>query len=166
MELFIPSFLILILAAIVVFTIVPKFGPHVITVISLALLTFGVYHHWNMFKSEYRLATWHEPLKQIAPAILIGILLLFILTYILSFFGSGVPVPAVGDVSTAVNSAVTSATNTVSGIVNSVKNVANQATNTVANVANQAANVVKNNTNTLRNNLRKNNIGSLANKFV
>ncbi len=170
MELFIPSFLILILAAIVVFTIVPRFGPHVIIMVSLALLTFGVFHHWSMFKSEYKLATWHEPLKQIAPAIMIGILLLFILSYILSFFGSGVPVPAVGNVGEAMTSAVNTATNTVSGIVNSVKNVAAQATNTVANaantIANQAASVVNNNANSLRNNLRRRNIGSLANKFV
>lgn len=166
MELFIPSFLILILASIVVFTIIPRFGPHVIIIISLALLTFGVYHHYSMFKSEYKLATWHEPLKQIAPAIMIGVLLLFILGYILSFFGSGVPVPAVAEVS----SAVSSATNTVSGIVNSVKNAAVQATNTVSNAAsavvNQAAGVVNYNANSIRNNLRGKNIGSLANRFV
>ena len=168
MELFLPSFLILLLASIVVFTVIPRFGPHVLTVIAIGLLGFGAYHHWSMFRSEYRLATWHEPLKQIAPAIVLGAMFLFVLGYALTFFGgSGIPVPAVPELS----GAVASVANTASSITNTVKNAAMQAVNTVGNIANKAVNTVSGSTNGLRSSFRRNNnssifnIGSLPNKL-
>ncbi len=171
MELFLPSFLILLLASIVVFTVIPRFGVHILTLISIGLLAFGAFHHWSMFKSEYKLATWHEPLKQIAPAIVLGLMMLFVLSYALSFFGgSGIPVPAVPEVQSAVGSIANTATSTLGAITNTVKNVAVKAVNTVGNVASKAANIVTGSTNNLRSSFRRNNnmgfnIGSLPNKL-
>ena len=173
MELFLPSFLKLLLAAVVVFTVIPRFGPHVLTVISLGLLGFGAYQHWSMFHSEYRLATWYEPLKQIAPAIVLGLMFLFMLGYALTFFGgTGIPVPAVPEVSAAVSSVTNTASSAIGTITNSVKNAAVQAVNTVTNVASKAANAVTGNTAGLRNTFRRNNnsilgfnVGSLPNKL-
>ena len=169
MELFLPSFLILLLASIVVFTVIPRFGPHVLTVIALGLLSFGAYHHWTMFHSEYRLATWHTPLKQIAPAIVLGAMFLFILGYALTFFGgSGIPVPAVPELTSAVSAITNTASSTLGSITNTVKNAAVQAVNTVGNAASKAASAVGNTTG-LRNTFRRNNsifnVGSLPNKL-
>lgn len=170
MELFLPSFLIILLASIVVFTVIPRFGPHILTIISLGLLGFGAYHHWSMFHSEYRLATWYTPLKQIAPAVVLGAMFLFILGYALTFFGgSGIPVPAVPELTGAVSAATNTAASALGTITNTVKNVAVQAVNTVSNVANKAASAVTGNTAGLRNSFRRNNsifsVGSLPNKL-
>jgi hypothetical protein len=170
MELFLPSFLILLLASVIVFTVIPRFGPHVLTVIAVLLLLFGARHHWTMFHSEYRLATWYTPLKQVAPAIILILVFLFILGYALTFFGgSGVPVPAVPELTGAVSSITDTAASAVGNITNTVKNVAVQAVNTVNKAANKAVNVVSGNTGGLRNSFRRNNsifnIGSLPNKL-
>ena len=143
MELFLPSFLILLLAAIVVFTVLPRFGPLVLTVLSLALLVFGVYHHMSLFKSEYRLATWYDNMtfKALAPALLIGLTLILTLGFILSFFGSGVPVPAIPAVNEAVASIGNAASVAVENITETVKNLANN----TAGAVNNAVNVVTNN---------------------
>jgi hypothetical protein len=148
MEIFLPSFLIVILAAVIVFTVLPRFGPLVLTLISIGLLSFGVYHHWSLFKREYTDATWYDSMtvKFLAPALLIGITLLFILGYILSFFGSGVPSPAMPEMNEAVNTVTENIGNVTAGavenITNTVRNLAAQATNTVANLANKATNAV------------------------
>ncbi len=143
-----PSFLIVILAAVIVFTVLPRFGPLILTLISIGLLSFGVYHHWSLFKREYTDATWYDSMtvKFLAPAILIGITLLFILGYILSFFGSGVPVPAVPEVTETINTVTENINNmansAVENITNTVRNLASQATNSVSNLTNKATNAV------------------------
>jgi hypothetical protein len=148
MELFMPSFLIVILASVIVFTVLPRFGPLILTLISIGLLSFGVYHHWSLFKREYTDATWYDSMtvKFLAPALLLGITFLFILGYILSFFGSGVPVPAVPEVTETVNTVTENINNMANGavenITNTVRNLAAQATNTVAGLANKATNAV------------------------
>lgn len=176
MELFLPSFLILLLAAVIVFAVLPRFGPLVLTVLSLALLVFGVYHHYTTFKHEYRLATWYDSMtiKALAPALLIGLTLVLILGFILSFFGSGVPVPAVPGISEAITNISNAASVAAENITETVKNLANNATNKVTNAVNTAANNrggLFGSSNNNRNNGRRNgllpnlNIGSLANKI-
>lgn len=170
MEIFLPSFLILLLAAIVVFTVIPRLGPLVLTVLSIVLLVFGVYHHWDLFKSEYRLSTWQDSMmfKSLAPALVLGVLFVFILGFILSFFGSGVPVPvpAIADVTNTISDIVNTAQNTVANItsnaVTGVTNAANNAVNVVNNAIganNRSAN------NGLRRNFFNNSVGSLPNKL-
>lgn len=168
MEIFLPSFLILILAAIVVFTVIPRMGPLVLTVVSILLLLFGVYHHWDLFKSEYRFSTWQDTMgfTGLAPALVLGVLFVFILGFILSFFGSGVPVPAISDVtntvSSIVNTAQTAVTNVASNVVTGVTNAANTAISTVTGANNRGANA-----GFARNFLNRinNSVGSLPNKL-
>ena len=64
---------------IVSFAVAPNLSPIILAVLSIALLVFGVYHHYNMFASEYRLSTWQESLKIYAPAIMIGAIIIFII---------------------------------------------------------------------------------------
>ena len=182
MELFLPSFLIVLLAAVVVFTVLPRFGPLILTVISLALLVFGVYHHWSLFHNEYRLATWYDSMtvKFVAPAVLIGLTFILILGYILSFFGSGVPIPAIPEFTNMMENITNPANFAVENITETVKNLANTATNAVTNAVNTVTNNKEglfrpeNNTpnaNIRRNNNKRNglmpnfNIGSLVNKI-
>ncbi len=160
MELFLPSLLIILLAAVVVFTVIPKFAPMTLTVIAIILLVLGVVHHYKLFKDEYRLSTWQTS-SFIAPALVIGTALFFILGYLLSYFGSGVPVPTLPNVPsvTDITSGLGSA---ASSVTTAVTNAANKAVSTVTNVANRGTTGIGN---SLRFNNRRSTFGSLANRL-
>ena len=157
MEIFLPSFLIILLAAVVTFVVLPRFSPMILTILSIVLLVFGLYHHYDLFKDEYRLATWYRNSSFVAPALVLGVALFFILGYILTFFGSsGVPVPAVPA--------------ELTGAFNTVKNAVGNMTSRVTNAANSAYNTVNESVNRgLNNGIRfngsRNRNNSLANKL-
>lgn len=141
MELFIPSVLLLLFTAGVVFFILPRFGAPVLAVISVALLVFGIYQHMNAFGTEYRLSTWQVGLTAYAPFILVGGLILVIAFYLVSLMTSGgstapnIPeMPTVADMPTA-----NTATNAVTaGVNNALKGITNVAGNAAAGIANVA----------------------------
>ncbi len=164
MELFLPSLLIILLAAAVVFTVIPKFAPMTLTVISIILLVLGAVHHYKLFKDEYRLSTWQTS-SFIAPALVIGVALFFILGYLLSYFGSGVPVPTIPNVP-SVSEITTGIGNAASTVTTAVTNAANKAVNTVTNVANKGTSGIGTTiNNSLRFNNRRSTFGSLANRL-
>ena len=131
MEFFVPSLLILVLSTLMVFWLIPKFGPVTMLVISIILLTFTVYHHISLFKTEYTQSSWPSFLSAYSPYFILGFLLLFILFFIFSSYGgAAVPVPSIntsagsvaGSVTGAANSIVESITNTISNATNTIKN--------------------------------------------
>ena len=83
MELFLPSLLVLLIAAAVIFVVLPRFGPVTLAIISLALLVFGVYQHMNTFGAEYRLSTWQTSLSGFAPFIMLGGIFVIVILYFL-----------------------------------------------------------------------------------
>ncbi len=157
MEFFLPSLIILILAGITSFALIPRLSPVIILILSLALLTFGMYHHYKLFAAEYRQSTWQEQLKFYAPGIAIGGLVLFILIFVVSLFRKGeVPIPnmpTVTPASTANNMTAPLSTviNTVTTAANNVINSASDITETISNSATNAINKV---TNTVNNTLK------------
>lgn len=148
MEFFIPSLLLFLVSIVVSFIIAPRFTPLVIALLSIALLTFGVYDHYKMFASEYRLSTWQDGLKIYAPAIMIGAIILFIIYSILAFFTSGsVPVPPIPNIATpeplpSTNQVNTALNKTISGLTNVTNNIINKVNNTVNKVNNNKGNVL------------------------
>lgn len=141
MELFIPSVLILLLAAAVVFFVLPRFGAPVLAIISVALLAFGIYQHVNAFGSEYKLASLQFGLMNYAPYIMVGGLLLVIAFYLVSIspFGrpnAGTTAPSMPEMpSIAEMPPANTATNTVTaGVNNALKGIANVAGNAAAAV--------------------------------
>jgi hypothetical protein len=137
MEFFLPSLIILVLAGIVSFVIIPKTSPLVILILSLCLLMFGMYHHYKLFASEYRLSTWQEQFKFYGPGVAIGGLILFILLFVLSIFRGGqVPVPEVA--------ALTPAPPSTEGAVGSILNTVTNATSDILNTATSVVNNMKN----------------------
>ena len=163
MEFFIPGLLLFLVSIVVTFVVAPRFTPLVIALLSLAFLTYGVYDHYKMFKSEYRLSTWQQSLKIYAPAIMIGAIILFIIYAILAFFTKGaVPVPPVPNVTEPNEN---SATNHILNGLNKVGNVlGNKNTNVVNQVNNQINNVNKNRNNLLGLNDNKGNEVASNNK--
>jgi hypothetical protein len=82
MEFFLPSVLILLLAAAVVFFVFPSLGPLTLAVVSMVLLTLGVYQHWTQFGVEYRMSTWQLGSLAYAPYLMVGGLLVAIIIYL------------------------------------------------------------------------------------
>lgn len=131
MELFIPSVLLLLLAAAVVFFVLPRFGAPTLAIVSVALLVYGIYQHMNAFGSEYRLSTWQLGLVSYAPYIMVGGLLVVIAFYLISIspLGAGSTAPNMPEMPT-INEMPNagSATNMLTaGVNNALKGVANTA---------------------------------------
>ena len=143
MEFFIPGLLLFLVSIMITFVIVPRFTPLVIV-----FLSYGVYDHYKMFASEYRLSTWQQSLKIYAPAIMIMSIILFIIYAILAFFTKGsVPVPLLPNISEPNEN---SATNQIIQSLNKLGNaITNNNTNVINEVNNQINNVNKNRNNIL-----------------
>jgi hypothetical protein len=161
MELFLPSVAALLIAALIVFLVLPRIGAPVLAVLSIVLLAYAINNHIQLFSSEYRYSTWQEQFKGYGPFILIGVLVLVSLGFISYLFAGGagasalpasnVPVnnAAVNAINGAANQAVNVATNAAEGVANAaagVKNavfgVANAAANGVVKAANDVAEAV------------------------
>jgi len=89
MEFFLPSILVLLVAAAIVFFVIPRFGPLVLAVVSLVLLGIGIYNHYSMFQNEYRLSTWQLGAVAYAPYLLIGAVIVMIILYLTYLLPSG-----------------------------------------------------------------------------
>lgn len=151
MEFFIPGACLFLVAIIISALVVPNLSPIIIAVLSVLFLTFGVYSHYKMFNSEYRLSTWQDGFKIYAPAIMIFVIILFTMYGIVALFtGIEVPVPDIPEFELP-------NTNT---ITNSVMNAYNTASNTVSQTY---KNIVNTNTNGNRNNGANNTANNTAN---
>jgi len=132
MEFFLPSVLLLLLAAAVVFFVFPRFGPTTLAFLSLALLAFGIYQHVSAFGSEYRLSTWQYDIKGFAPYIMMGGVLAVIAFYLLNLSPLGranTTAPSLPEAPTVANMpSANTATNAVTaGVNNALKGAANAA---------------------------------------
>lgn len=153
MELYLPSLAVFFLVMLLLFTIVPKLSPFIMTSLAAVLLAFGIYQHKHMFAEEYRLSTWQESWKIFAPGVFIGAVIILILyTIITAFSGVEVPVPTMPNITlppaeTATNAMTSTLNNISSGLSNitsNITNVASSAANTVTNAVTNAANAAVN----------------------
>jgi len=160
MEFFIPGLLLFLVSVAVSFIIAPRFTPLVVALLSIGFLSYGVFDHYKMFASEYRLSTWQESLKIYAPAIMIAAIIIFIIYAILAFFTKGsVPIPFIPNI-IELNS-----NSTTSKIINSLNKVSNNKnTNVINNVNNKINNANKNRNNENVNN--KKNGNTLSRSFL
>ena len=84
MELFLPSIVVLILAGVVVFGVVPRVSPFVIFIISVIFLFISVHSHYVLFSDEYKFNLFRDQLKSIGPAIMITVVVLGIVISVLN----------------------------------------------------------------------------------
>ena len=101
MEFYFPSLIVLILAAILVFFIFPRFAPIVLAIIAFISLILGIVQNLNMFAPDYRLMTWQQGVSSFAPYILVGFSVLYILGFLFGIYRNK---------NAAVNQAVTQTT--------------------------------------------------------
>lgn len=90
MKFFLPSLIALIIAAVIVFAVLPRLAAPILVALSLGILAFALYQHVTLFRAEYALSTWQEQLKFYAPFVMIAGLLLAVLTYF-GVLASGTP---------------------------------------------------------------------------
>lgn len=144
MEFFIPGLLVFLLAIAISFVLVPRFTPLIIAILSIVLLTYGVYDHYKMFASEYRLSTWQDGLKIYAPALMIAAIIIYIIYAILAFFTSGsVPVPSIPVITEPTDN---TATDQIMKSINKIGNaITNNKNTNLLNKVNNTINKVNNN---------------------
>ncbi len=132
MELFLPGLLVLVIAALFAFLVIPRTGPMILAIVSLVALIAAGIHHYKLFSSEYALSTWQYGLASYAPWITLGLALLFIIGAISFIFAGGetkskvlnTVVAPMQDIQAAVQQSVqsmpsaASATNAVTGALN------------------------------------------------
>lgn len=156
MELFLPGFATLLIAALIVFLVLPRFGAPILAALSVALLAYGVYNHAQLFGYEYRYSTWQDALKGYASFILVGVLIIAILFYVAFLFmtkgPSALPANNIGAANTTMTDVVTNVGNIVGNVTNTVENVITNVSNTITgNGSNRSnrSNVLGNLTNIL-----------------
>jgi hypothetical protein len=151
MEFFLPSILFLLIAAAIVFFVIPRFGPLVLAIVSLVLLTIGMYNHYTLFQNEYRASTWQLGLVAFAPYIMIGVVILMIIMYLTYLLPSGAN-SSTANVKTNTNTNTINlpppetATNVITEGVNNAIRAAAPVANIKVNTTNQP-NVLNNNNN-------------------
>lgn len=136
MEFFIPGLLLFLVSIIITAIIAPTATPMITAILSILFLTYGIYDHYQLFASEYRLSTWQDGIKIYAPFLMIGAIIIFSITGMFAFFTKGeVPVPSIPNIP-AMSNATAAITNVGNKLVNNVSNMANTVSNTVTKTVN------------------------------
>ena len=89
MELFVPSMLLLLLSAIVLFAIIPQIAPVLLFVISILIFVIAGYQHYNLFTDEYTMSTWQNIAAKSAEPMIILVLVIMMIGYSLNYVSSG-----------------------------------------------------------------------------
>ena len=153
MEFFIPGLFIFLIAVLVSFFLVPKATPMTAAILAIAFLTYGVYDHYQLFASEYKLSTWQEGLKIYAPFIMVGVIIMYSIYGMVAFFtGGAVPVPSLPSM-------------TSMPTMNNVPSL-NQMSNQMTNTLNDVANSIENATSNIFSNNKGNNGSSFKNSIT
>ena len=126
---YIPGILVLIVAILIAFLVIPRLAPTILAVTALLLLSLGLYHHYTLFATEYRLSTWQEGLKFWAGPIMIGLLVLTIIGYFLIFLKSpssrnnNLTLPPLPPANTATNPVTAAINNAINASKDVIENV-------------------------------------------
>ena len=152
MELFLPSVIVLLIAAAVVFFLLPQFGPATLAIVSAVLLALGLYQHYNTFGTEYRFSTWQ--FVSFSPYFLIGGLLIVIAIFLLYTIPVAGAAPSVEMPTVANMPSPNTSTNVVTGMINRTLNTANNLFN--GNNSGNNTNIFSNFTNNYLPNFNRN----------
>jgi hypothetical protein len=160
MEFFLPSILFLLIAAAIVFFVIPRFGPLVLAIVSLVLLTIGMYNHYTLFQNEYKASTWQLGLVAFAPYIMIGVVILMIIMYLTYLLPSGATSSVPNVKANTINlPPPETATNVITEGVNNAIRAAAPVANIKVNTTNQPNALNNNNGNNISNNGNNNGNG-------
>jgi hypothetical protein len=89
MEFYLPSLILLLFAGLVMFFVVPSMSSSQVGLLAVLMLAFGVFSHYYSFAGEYRMSIWMDGAKKVAPYILVGTVIVFVIGYATLLFSSG-----------------------------------------------------------------------------
>ncbi len=87
MEFVLPSLLVLLAGAFIVFSLLPKATPLLLTFLSIIVLLLTLKHHYDLFEGEYKFLTMIDSLKENAPMWLVTLVVVLVLGYLLATIG-------------------------------------------------------------------------------
>ena len=90
MELFVPSILLIILAGLVIFAILPNVAPFTLAILTVILLATVGYHHHTLFAHEYAQSTWQTTVYNASVPFLVAMVTLFMIGFGLNMLRSRV----------------------------------------------------------------------------
>lgn len=153
---FIPSLLVLVLAAIVCFVLLPKMSVYTLGLFSIAIFMLVLWQHYQMFPYEYRASLVADLLRDYSPFVMLAAVILSGLVFVMLAYGGNPPsvaevLPAVANVIPGMNTNVTNnaakvannaakPANNGGGIMNGITNMMNTGANNIAKVFNTGAN--------------------------
>jgi hypothetical protein len=140
MELFIPSLLVLLIAGLLSYLIIPKLSVQIVLILSFIILVIVMKNHYTLFYNEYRYQTWTVQLKEYASYVIVGVLIIFIfssMSFILqsattSALGGNI-IPEVAPLPSA-STATNPVTSVINSAINSASSLAKSAQTTITNV--------------------------------
>jgi hypothetical protein len=89
MDFVLPSITAVLLALAIIIYVFPRLAPVMLAFFAGAALVYGMYSHYLMFGSEYIGMTWVDAARRLAPQIMVGMVLIFLIGYLLFVFGKG-----------------------------------------------------------------------------
>ena len=95
MELYLPSILVLVLAALVILIILPNISPIILVIIATLMLAIIGYYHSSMFAEDYATVSWQQTVYSSAGPFLVAMTVLLMLGFALNFVSGGASKPAI-----------------------------------------------------------------------
>jgi hypothetical protein len=89
MDLVLPSITAILFALAIIVYIFPKIAPVILAFFATVALVYGIYSHYSMFGPEYIGMTWVDKARKIIPQIMVGLIIIFLIGYLLFVYGSG-----------------------------------------------------------------------------
>jgi len=88
MELFIPSFAVLLVCFLLFMFVMPRMSPYILGVLCIIMFGVGVWQHYSMFPYEYRASMVTDMLREYSGFIMLIAIIFSILTVIYMFNGT------------------------------------------------------------------------------
>ena len=89
MEVFIPSFILFVMAAVISVLIFPRLTPVVLGTVAIVALVAAAYNHYSLFGKEYQFMSLTSSAGVAAPYLLVGAVIIGILGYLIFLIGAG-----------------------------------------------------------------------------
>ena len=93
---FIPSLVVIILGAIVVFFLLPKVAPYTLGSTAVLLFCVGLYQHYQTFPYEYNPSNLRETMKDYSPFLMLLATILGLVIGVMVAFGGNPPALSAG----------------------------------------------------------------------
>jgi len=89
MEFYLPSLLILLIAALVIFLIIPNLSPIILVIVATIMLVITGYYHSDIFTEDYATVSWQQAVYSSAGPFLVAMTVLLMLGFGLNFLSGG-----------------------------------------------------------------------------